>query len=212
MISQSFFPFKTCEKPLKDGIIAQPVSATINIITCLILLYYVIIAKTKTLKILILSFIAFQAFHAFSHIQHIDGYIQANIIHVLWYFMSFMILLSSIQITKKNPKLMTIISLFAIIIIDLYLFLHTNKLYTIFTGFTIPVIIVVSYYYLYPSHMKTTIPYLILLLLVVIILILNEKFNCDLMLSYAILPYHAIIEIVGLILFVILAHIFVYNH
>jgi hypothetical protein len=78
----------------------------------------------------------------------------------------------------------------------------------VFTAFTIPVVIVISYYNLYPMYMKTIIPYLILLLLIVAILILNEKFNCEIMISYANLPYHAIIETLGLILFTSLAYIF----
>lgn len=205
----SFFPFKTCEKPNIDGIIAQPVSATINIITCIILLYYALIAKTTTIRLLIISFILFQAYHAYSHMKHIDGHIQSNVIHVIWYFVSFMILIASIKITKHPPHHYTIILLSIIIFIDIYLSLFTDKLYMIFTGFSLPIIITLSYYNLYPDYMKKNIPYLILLLVVVVILILNEKINCENMISFAIFPYHAFIEILGLILFSSLANIFI---
>jgi hypothetical protein len=205
----SFFPFKTCEKPNIDGIIAQHVSATINIITCIILLYYALIAKTTTIRLLMISFILFQAYHAYSHIKHIDGHIQSNVIHVIWYFVSFMILIASIKITKHPPHQYTIILLSIIIFIDIYLSLFTDKLYMIFTGFSLPIIITLSYYNLYPDYMKKNIPYLILLLVIVVILILNEKINCENMISFAIFPYHAFIEILGLVLFSSSANIFI---
>ena len=92
--------------------------------------------------------------------------------------------------------------LIIIIIIDLYILIKSNiKLYMIFSAFMLPIIIVLFYYKYYPSYIKKTIPYLI-------ILILNEKFNCKLMMLYANLPYHGIIEILGLILFTILGYIF----
>lgn len=120
-----------------------------------------------------------------------------------------MILLNSIQITNKNPNIYLIIILSLIIIIDLYILIYsTSKLYMIFTAFMLPIIIVIFYYKYYPDIIKKSIPYLIILLFVVISLILNEKFNCKVMISYANLPYHAIIEILGLILFTMLGYIF----
>ena len=164
-----FYPFHTCEQPyISSKYIAQPVSATINIITVSILTYFFIKSHTIEIKLLLLSFIAFQVFHAFSHIIHIDGNIQSNIIHIIWYFLTFMI----------------------------------------FTAFALPLIIVISYYKYYPEEMKKAIPYLIGLLFILIIVLLNEKFNCELMMSYINLPYHAIIELLGLILFGLLAYIF----
>jgi hypothetical protein len=205
-----FFPFYTCEEPYNNNnYIAQPVSAIINIITCIILAFFLIKAKTKTIKLLLLSFIIFQGYHAYSHIKHIDGSIQSNVIHTIWYFLTFMILLTSIKITNKRPSIYMIIILIIVIIIDLYILIKSNiKLYMIFSAFMLPIIIVLFYYKYYPSYIKKTIPYLIILLFVVIILILNEKFNCELMMSYANLPYHGIIEILGLILFTILGYIF----
>jgi hypothetical protein len=206
---QAFFPFNTCETPNKDGLVAQPISATINIITCIILIYFAWQARTITVKILLLSFIAFQAFHAFSHIRHIEGYVQSNVIHAIWYFVAFMVLFTSMQMSKKSPPIFTILLLIFIIIIDLYLFFYTSKVYMVFTAFTLPIVIVLSYYNTYPAFMKNTIPYLIVLLIIVSALLLNEKYNCDAMIAYANLPYHAIIETLGLILFTSLAYLFV---
>lgn len=205
-----FFPFYTCEKPYNNNnYIAQPVSAIINIIACIILAYFLTKSKTIEIRLLLLSFIAFQAFHAFSHIIHINGNIQSNIIHMIWYFLTFMILITSIKITNKNPSTLMIIILAIIIIIDLYILIKgINKLYMVFTAFMMPIIIVLFYYKYYPSIIRKVIPYLIILLLVLVVLLLNEKFNCELMMSYATLPYHGIIEILGLILFTTLGYIF----
>ena len=205
-----FYPFHTCEQPyISSKYIAQPVSATINIITVSILTYFFIKSHTIEIKLLLLSFIAFQVFHAFSHIIHIDGNIQSNIIHIIWYFLTFMILLTSIKITNKYPDIYIILLLIFVIIIDISILIYSiNKVYMIFTAFALPLIIVISYYKYYPEEMKKAIPYLIGLLFILIIVLLNEKFNCELMMSYINLPYHAIIELLGLILFALLAYIF----
>ena len=204
-----YFPFNTCEEPNKNQLIAQPVSAFINFITCLILIYFFLKAKTIIIRLLILAFIVFEIFHTYSHITHIDGAIQSNIIHGIWYFLSFMVLKASIKITKKYPNIYTILILLFIIIIDINLFFLPNKLYMIFTALTLPVVIVLSYYKLYPIYIRKAIPYLILLLIIVGIVLINEKFNCENMMKFAKLPYHAIIEILGMILFTLLSYVFV---
>lgn len=165
-------------------------------------------AKTVIIKLLILTFIAFQLFHTYSHIKHVNGAIQSNIIHSIWYFLSFMVLIASIKITRKNPNIYTILILLFIIIIDIYLFIKKKNLYMIFTALSLPVVIVLSYYKLYPNEITKAIPYLISLLIIVGFFLLNEKINCENMMKFAKLPYHAIIEILGMILFITLAYVF----
>jgi hypothetical protein len=207
-MTEIYFPFNTCEEPNKKSYIAQPISAFINMITCLILIYFFLQAKTSIIRLLILSFILFEIFHTFSHITHIDGTIQSNIIHGIWYFLSFMVLIASIKITKQYPNIYTILILLTIIIIDINLFFQANKLYMVFTALTLPVVIVISYYNLYPICIKKAIPYLIALLIILGLVLINEKINCLNMMKYAKLPYHAIIEIIGMILFTLLSYIF----
>jgi len=207
-MTEIYFPFNTCEEPNKKSYVAQPISAFINMITCLILIYFFLQAKTSIIRLLILSFILFEIFHTFSHITHIDGTIQSNIIHGIWYFLSFMVLIASIKITKQYPNIYTILILLTIIIIDINLFFQANKLYMVFTALTLPVVIVISYYNLYPICIKKAIPYLIALLIILGLVLINEKINCLNMMKYAKLPYHAIIEIIGMILFTLLSYIF----
>jgi hypothetical protein len=207
-MTEIYFPFNTCEEPNKKAWVAQPVSAFINMITCLILIYLFLQAKTIIIRLLILSFILFEIFHTFSHITHIEGTIQSNIIHGIWYFLSFMLLIASIKITKQYPNIYTILILLTIIIIDMRLFFMPNKLYMVFTALTLPVVIVISYYNLYPIYIKKAIPYLIALLIILGLVLINEKINCLNMIKYAKLPYHAIIEIIGMILFILLSYVF----
>jgi hypothetical protein len=207
-MTEIYFPFNTCEEPNKKSWVAQPISAFINMITCLILIYFFLQAKTSIIRLLILSFILFEIFHTFSHITHIDGTIQSNIIHGIWYFLSFMVLIASIKITKQYPNIYTILILLTIIIIDINLFFQANKLYMVFTGLTLTAVIVISYYNLYPICIKKAIPYLIALLIILGLVLINEKINCLNMMKYAKLPYHAIIEIIGMILFTLLSYIF----
>jgi hypothetical protein len=203
-----YFPFNTCEEPNKKAWVAQPVSAFINFITSIILIYFFFKAKTIIIRLLILAFILFELFHTFSHITHINGTIQSNVIHGLWYFLSFMLLITSIKITKQYPNIYAIIILLLIIIIDINLFFLQNKFYMIITALSLPVVIAISYYNLFPKYIKKAIPYLIGLLIIVGIVLINEKINCENMMKYAKLPYHAIIEIIGLILFITLANVF----
>lgn len=200
-----YFPFNTCEEPNKNKWIAQPVSAFINMLTSLILIYFFFKAKTIIIRLLILAFILFELFHTYSHITHINGTIQSNIIHSLWYFLSFMLLIASIKITKQYPNIYTIIIL---LIIDINLFLLSNKFDMIITGLSLPIVIAISYYKLFPKNIKRAIPYLIGLLIIIGIVLINEKINCLNMMKYAKLPYHAIIEIIGLILFTLLSYVF----
>ena len=78
----------------------------------------------------------------------------------------------------------------------------------IFTALSLHVVIVLSYYKLYPNEITKAIPYLISLLIIVGFFLLNEKINCENMMKFAKLPYHAIIEILGMILFITLAYVF----
>lgn len=119
-----------------------------------------------------------------------------------------MLLIASIKITKQYPNIYTTIILLLLIIIDITLFLLSNKFYMILTGLSLPVVIAISYYNLYPKYIKKAIPYLIGLLIIVGIVLINEKINCENMMKYAKLPYHAIIEIIGMVLFTLLSYVF----
>jgi hypothetical protein len=207
---QNFFPFKTCETPHKDSIIKQPVSAFFNILSCIILIYYIIIAKTFAIKLCLFSFLLFQAFHAFSHMHHIEGNIQTIIIHILSYLLSITSFYTLFILCKKLPSYSIILFIIILIVIDIYIFLFQNhSILGIFSGFAIIVVTYLSYYMFYPKFIKTILKYIILGLFILSLVIINEKMNCDNMIAYSNLPYHAIIEIIGLILFTSLGYMFI---
>ncbi len=60
-----------------------------------------------------------------------------------------------------------------------------------------------------PDKYKKNIYYLLILVFVIITLFINEMYNCDFLLDkYPNIPFHALIEITGGILFFILCYIF----
>ena len=85
---------------------------------------------------------------------------------------SFWALFEKVKITKQYPNIYTIIIL---LIIDINLFLLSNKFDMIITGLSLPIVIAISYYKLFPKNIKRAIPYLIGLLIIVGIFLINEK-------------------------------------
>jgi hypothetical protein len=96
------------------------------------------------------------------------------------------------------------------IIIDLYIWIKIKGIWTIFTGLSIFAIIIFGSIDKLNSQFKSSIPYFLIGLLLLFILVVNENRNCDKMLEYHIFPYHAIIEVLGLIMFVALSKQFLY--
>jgi hypothetical protein len=69
MINEYAFPNSTCEKTNEHGI-SQPYSATLNIINCVIIFYFLLRTK-HVYTFMLLGSILFELFHAFfSHNSH----------------------------------------------------------------------------------------------------------------------------------------------
>lgn len=202
------FPFATCERPHKNKFIKQPVSAFINIITCIILLVYVIYCKTFAVKLVLFSFLIFQAWHAYSHMQHIPGYIQANTAHILWYIVTFSVLYAIITLSHIKIQNKMIFIIIILVIIDVIIWKYIGGFFMIMSGLCIMLYVIVSCYYKLPQYFKKAVPYLVAGLAVLLLLLYNEFINCKNMLAYKQLPYHALVEICGLLLFAGLAYLF----
>jgi hypothetical protein len=66
-----------------------------------------------------------------------------------------------------------------------------------------------AYYFpLLPHSIQTNIYKIIALTIAAILLFLNETFHCKKMLDFYTLPYHSLIEIVGILLFYLICSIF----
>jgi len=202
------FPFSTCELPTTNSFVKQPYSTAVNLLTAIILSYYLFIAKSFLVKIVILSFIIFELYHAYSHITHIKGKIQSNVIHLLWYFLFISVLAVFIKINKKKENWIYIF-IILIILIDLYIWYINNSFYMISSGLFILIIIVISHYYLFTKELKQKLNYLLMGTFVLILLFINEKLNCNYMLEKFKFPYHIFIELIGLVLFIMLADFFI---
>jgi len=200
------FPFTTCEEPDKNSWIMQPVSTAINLISCIILYYYVILSKSLQVKLLLSSFIAFQLWHAFSHAKHIDSLIQSNMAHILLYVISILLFWTITFLLQKKLSVMMIILLFIAILFDMYIWLYVRGIWMIISGLFILILIMGIHYPNFPKYFKTATIWLILGTCILILVVYNEKKNCKKMMQLIKFPYHAFIEIIGLLLFTVLSH------
>lgn len=198
------FPFNTCEKSNKKGI-AQPYSSLINLLNCIIIYYFLLKTKNNYTFILLFSILCFELFHVFSHSIHIQGSVQINITHMLSYCINFAFLFFFYNYVKKFPSIWFIIFYVFLIFLDIYTFCNMNVVYYIFTQALLFLSVLFYYYPLLPKNIQNTIHIIFFLVTIIIILFLNEKYNCEKMMSIQPhFPYHIFIEIIGLVLFYII--------
>lgn len=203
-MSEYTFPFNTCEKPNKIGI-AQPYSAFFNLITCSIIFYFLINAKTIHAFILLFCILIFESFHVFSHILHIQGPIQINITHLLTYCMNIAFFYAFYSYTKKWPSYEFIMYMGLLVILDVYTFYNHSFIYYLTTQSIIFISLLVYYFPLLPKFIQSSIYQIIFFVSIVIILFINETYNCEKMMSiYPHFPYHIVIEITGIVLFYVI--------
>lgn len=207
-MSDYTFPFDTCEKPNKKGI-AQPYSALVNIINCIIILYFLSKTKNDYTKILLFFILCFELFHVFSHTIHIQGSSQIKIIHFLAYCINFSLLYFFYKYTKHKPENWFIILYILLILFDLYAFTNLNVVYFIITSALLFVFVLFYYYSLLTGQIKNKINIIFLLVIIAVCLILNEKYNCKKMIAInPNFPYHIFIEIIGIFLFYVICSTF----
>jgi hypothetical protein len=144
-------------------------------------------------------------FHVFSHSVHIPGTIQINITHMLSYSINFAFLFFFYNYAKKLPSNWFIIYYLFLILFDIYAFYNLNVVYYIFSQAVLFLSVLLYYYPFLTKAIKSKINIIFFIVLLIIFLFLNEKYNCEKMLSvYPDFPYHTLIEINGIILFYII--------
>jgi len=207
-MSEYTFPFSTCEKPNKNGI-AQPYSSALNLINCLIIFYFLIQTKQNYTFVLLLVILCFELFHVFSHSVHIPGSMQINITHMLSYCINFAFLVFFYNYTKKIPSIWFILFYIGLICFDVYTFCNLNVVYYIFCQALLFLSVLLYYYPVLNKNMKDNINIIFFFVTLIIILFLNEKYNCEKMMSiYPDFPYHILIEIIGILLFYVICSTF----
>lgn len=187
----------------------QPVSTSINIISCTILFYYLLYhTRSLYVSILLISFILFQTWHAFSHAQHINANYQSNIVHGILYLVYFSMLIAILHLSKQNLASTMWLFLFVAVILDLWIWYQIKGFWMVVSGLMLLSVVVIICYRLLPKFFKEAVPWLVTGIGTLILLIYNEEQNCDIMMNAVKFPYHAMVEIVGLCLFVALAQLF----
>ena len=204
------FPFNTCE--VRGNIVDQPYSASINILSCFILLYLLSRAKHIKIKFFILSLFIFQAYHAYSHMfwnNNENSLEHVYIIHAISYLIVIALIIAISFITGKLPNIPIIL---LAILIDIYiLYNYIGTVYNAISGINIWVIVLITglWNVKLPMNVKQLLPILLILFVVIIALFFNEKYNCDTMMKAYPFPYHTAIETMGLIISALFAYILI---
>lgn len=206
------FPFNTCEERRSVGGVGgidQPYSASINIVSCLILLYLLSLAKHIEIQFFILSLFIFQAYHAYSHLFWSDDELEHTyIIHASSYLI-VIALIVALSFIGGNPPNIPIITV--VILLDFYIFLnYIGTVYNAISGINIWVVVLITglWNVKLPTVVNRLLPLLILLFVVIIGLFFNEKYNCEAMMKAYPFPYHTAIELCGLVISALFAYIF----
>ena len=204
------FPFNTCE--FRGDVVDQPYSASINILSCIILLYLLLQAKHIEIRFFILSLLLFQAYHAYSHMfwsENEESLIHVYIIHSITYIIIFALITAITFISGELPNIPII---FAVILLDMYiLYNYIGTVYNAISGINIWVVVLITglWNVKLPGIVKQLLPILLILFGVIIILFFNEKYNCQAMMNAYVFPYHTAIEICGLVISSLFAYIFI---
>jgi hypothetical protein len=107
------------------------------------------------------------------------------------------------------PKTPFIIGLIALVGMDMYGFAYLPFFYYLITQSTIFLSILYYYYSYLTKDAKTNIKYIFFFVFIIMGLVINEKMNCKrLMIEYPGFPFHILIELVGAVLFYIIAKTF----
>ena len=202
------FPFDTCEQVCENCVAQQPYSTAINAISTLVLTFFLFKAKTFKFKLVIAGLVAFEALHTYSHYIHIPGNTQQNALHIIVYYI---IGTSIIALSDNKPLSNLLISAFVtLFLIDLYIYLKVKKVYMIMSGSLLYVIVFILLYNRLELPKKTHALVIKLLALIVVIagLIVNEAINCRKMMGIYAFPYHILIELLGLVMFSLMASVY----
>jgi hypothetical protein len=198
------FPYETCEVPKSAHLATQPYSVAMNLFICLYLVQFILICRHRCTRLLFLQFVVFETAHAFSHAYHFENTsMQFWIMHGLNYGN---VLVTSIFLEcMSDTRLSWTLAAFATII-DIIVVAMLPGVWPIISGLGVYFAIICDNVALIPTDFKRSFwTQMCPALLLIFILFINESWNCIAMLTYWQLPYHSLIELLGLFLFVCLS-------
>jgi len=181
---------------------------SINLFSTIALLAAAAYAQTTPLRVTLASYALFEAWHTWSHIQHQPGNTQKHVVHALGYAMAFSTLwmIQEFSRTTLPPAFLMVLGALCIAdIIAQWAAPKTSDIPMIFTGLAIFAWIVLGRWSVFPKSVKRAVPWLIGGLVLLLGLFVNEALNCHKMQSAHPFPYHAVIEVLGTVLFISLA-------
>lgn len=195
------FPFNTCELPNLNGI-AQPYSAFFNLINSIMIFSFMVRSKSKYSFILILSLFLFEIYHTFSHSIHISGKTQINITHFLSYVINLSLMYFFYGKLNTIPNNIFLFYYLLVILFDIYAFNNLNIVFYLFSQAVLFLSVLIYYYNFLPFKFKQYFQFICMIICIILLLFINEMYNCEKLIEkYPSIPFHAGIEILGLILF-----------
>jgi hypothetical protein len=161
-------------------------------------------AKRMSVRYTFGILIIFELWHCFSHARHVPGKMQAIVIHAVAYLFQAGLLWVFYDISERFPSLPMIGVMVVVTSWDLYAFVKLPFIHYFFASLLLLMLILVSYVDLIPSR---SLSILAVLLAALILVVFNETRHCQRMLQHKVFPYHIMIEILGVIIFLVLGNI-----
>jgi len=206
------FPFDTCERVSLKGSIAQPFSFTVNVLSCIVLFIYTrILPVASPFQYVLYSLLLFESWHCLSHAHHVS-FLHHRFPTIIVHFLSYLIMISLFYAfmtkTKKWPSFSWWIPFLLVCIFDLYAVSHLSFLWYFCSSLLLFLWIFVAYHdFVWATKRRRR---LIIMLFLSILLLsfffILEVYFCSFFIVK--IPFHALIEFIGLIIFLILGQLF----
>jgi hypothetical protein len=199
------FPYKTLENVRENSIVKQPYSAFINLLTCIMIIYFLMKTKTFHGFLLIGSILLFELFHTFSHTVHLKNiyYLQTKILHSLALVVNASLIYTLYKYSKKDLPMNLVLFIILLLVFDNYAFKNLHISYYINTQIII-FFSIIYYYYPYIKKFFTSdkIKLYTIGFIVGYLAFMNETVNGEYIMNhYSNIPFHIIVEISVFILF-----------
>jgi hypothetical protein len=206
--SEWIFPHSTCERTLQDHLVLQPWSFGVNLLNVALLGRYAIISQSTPARLAILSFILFEILHSFSHAIHYDRQFHEIGIHVAGYLMAITSYIALKNETKYTLTFTSKLIIFLSILIDLIIFSTVRSIYGVASGLNLLTVTVAQFFHVLQPDKRILIQRLIAGVVVLFFMFVIEKHHCAYFMRINFQYHPFIVEPWGLILFQMLASVF----
>jgi hypothetical protein len=208
-MNKYIFPFNSCEIPQNNGV-AQPYSSFINIILCLIIIFFLINSNNIYSKLFLISLLIFNIFHTLSHSIHINNNSQFMFTHASAIISTFFLFFMLEYITKKKINFKELFLLLLLYVFDIYLInKNASHIYNIIIFMLILFSIFIFYYDFISNNLKKNIKYIIFFSILTLFFQIFEILYCKKILEqFNNFPLHIITETFGLISITFLCYSF----